>query len=295
MAKAKVTDEKPEDEKAVATVNAFYDEMDEMKPEDSELGLGDVAVPRIKILHAQSPACSKAKPEYIPGAAPGMLCNVATERLWPGETGIIAIPCAAIRTYSQWRPRDTGEGFVADLTDHQDIEALWREAFGKRKENRGRILLPNGDELNRTMDHYVLVLTPEEVEAGAGFPEEAVIGFSGKQGQKSQRWLSLIQSRVLFRRDRTPFRPLPCAFSYKITTKEESNEKGAWAGFRIVAGRETLELPDGRAIYELAKSFRSLVLEGRRRATVEAEGREPGADADPSGDVDPRGDDGAPF
>lgn len=259
---------KKADDEIKALVAKAVDDLEALDPGQSEFGKDDVAVPRIKILQDLSPQTKKTKPEFVEGAKPGMFFNSATERLWSGEVGVLLIPCAYRASYVEWLP-DRG-GFVADRSDEPGVEELWRVAFNRRRETGGQSLIANGNVLDRSHDHYVLLAANEAPFSVFTF-EEAVLTLGSTQIKKSRNWNTTIQGRVMVRSDGRPFHPLPPAFPYLATTKEESNDEGTWMGIKIVPWpTSTLELgPDGRAIYDRAVAFRKLVMEGRRRAAVD--------------------------
>lgn len=256
---------------AVATVD--YSAIDEL--EHSEFSAEDLAVPRLRVLQDLSPQTKKTKAQFVEGAKPGMFFNTATEELWSPEPGILIIVAAFLNSYTEWVPRSQGEegqNFVGDHTDQPNIHEIWREAFNRRGENDKKVLLPNGNELNRSMDYYVMVASAAAPE---GPWQEAVFGLSGSQAKKARRFNSVIASRSIVRNGR-PIKPLPCAFAYKVGTKEESNPSGTWYGVDIkpwsyLDGPEPtiLGIPGGNEIYQRAKLFRELVQQGKKRAAVD--------------------------
>lgn len=277
----------------VATNPVNYDDMDAQDPNQREYDRDDVAVPRIKILQAQAYQLNRSRPEYVEGARAGMFFNTATEELWSPEPGLLVVPCAFLNSFTEWHPRATNKGLIADRSEEPEIRQLWREAFNRRQDNDRKVLLENGNEINHAAEHYVLLTSAANP---LGPWQEAVLSFSGTQVKKSRMWNSKIEQKVLFRSNGTPFRPLPCAFVYYITNKPESNDQGQWIGW-VIGGAasegnpngETLRWPGGPQLYARAKSFRELVLEGKRRAVAERdeEDRAPRGPAGPSAEDDP--------
>jgi hypothetical protein len=257
-------------EKANTAVAVMYDDLEAL--DQPEFSRDEIAVPRIKVAQPLSPAMDKKSSEFIKGLEAGDFFNSVTGQFWKGEADGIYVVVAAYRTtYTEWVPRKKGGGLVADRSEEEGIAEYWRSIFKKDSEGRTRAMTPEGNELIRSAEYYVLIVNLNE-----GSFQEAVLTFGGTQTKKSRKWNTIITSRRLKRSDGTSFAPLPCAFLYHLTTAGESNDEGNWYGVNPNIANlpgneqgEVLRLPEGKAIYTAAKTLREMVQSGQKRAAVD--------------------------
>jgi hypothetical protein len=167
--------------KEVATAannNPFGTDMPSyMQPESSrgsqEVGLEDVALPRISMIQDLSPQHKKSKPEYIEGAEPGMIFNTVTGELY--SDSLYVVPAYYRKEWVIWKDQNKGGGFRGSFATEEEAVAE----------------LQNLDdaadcEVVDTAQHYVLVVKHREdftFEA-----QEAVISMSKSQMKVNRKW-----------------------------------------------------------------------------------------------------------
>lgn len=201
------------------------------------------AIPFLQILQSGSPQCKKSDGAYIKGAEEGMFFNTVTQELYDGEKGIIVIPCHFSQRMVEWKPRESGGGFVA--------EHMVGEHPATQKDDKNRDILPNGNTLVDTRNHYVLIQTDDGLTP-------AIIAMTSTQLKKSRQWMSKMQGIKIKGADGS-FSPAPMmSRKYKLTTSAESNDKGSWFGFRV----ELEGLVEDVNEYNAAKEFRNAVRSG---------------------------------
>ena len=210
----------------------------------------DLAIPRLAILQALSPVCTKGDPAYIKGAETGEIYDNIQGRRYSGETGIVVIPVTYRRTHLEWKPNRGG--FVmdhgADPLCVNDCE----------RNDKGQDILPNGNILIQTAEYYCVMLDPE-----TNLPRQVVISMASTQFKKAKLWNSMITNLMVPRPDgKGVFNPAIFYQSYKLTTVPESNEKGSWFGWKIESHQPTLELLGGLDLYVGSRNFRSSVKAG---------------------------------
>lgn len=218
------------------------------------------AIPFIQILQSGSPQCKKSDGAYIKGAEEGMLYNTVTGDLYNGETGIEVIPCHYSQRFIEWKPRESGGGFVS--------EHLPGETEATVKDDKNRDILPNGNTLVDTRNHYVMVRDAE------GMLTPALVTMSSTQLKKSRQWMSKMQG-IKVKNAAGDFVTAPMSSRvYKITTTPEQNDKGSWFGFRI----ELAGLVQNASEYKAAQDFREAVKTGKASAKFETATGESEAD-----------------
>jgi hypothetical protein len=219
------------------------------------------AIPFLLILQSGSPQCKKSDGAYIKGAEEGMFFNTVTQELFSGEDGIEVIPCHYSQRMIEWKQRESGGGFVAEHLPGTTSPTV--------KDDKNRDILPNGNTLVDTRNHYVLIRDKE------GNLSPALVTMSSTQLKKSRQWMSKMQG-IKIKDSVGNFVTAPMSSRvYKLTTTPESNDKGSWFGFRI----ELINLVENPAEYQAAAEFRAAVKSGVAKAQPPAD-----ASGDTAGD-----------
>lgn len=221
------------------------------------VGIDDQAIPFLSILQALSPQVKKG-PAKLEGSEEGMIFNTLTKELFPasdGAPGICVVPVAYECSMLEWKPREQGGGFAGKHSVQQG-EALLKTTT---KDERGRDVLPNGNHLIRTAQHFVLLLKPD------GSYEQAVISMASTQFKKSKQWNSLKTSIKLPSKKGGLFTPPSFAFVYRLTTVLEQKDANSWFGWKIENAGALVDPENGAtvAIYQAARDFAKAVGEGK--------------------------------
>lgn len=208
------------------------------------------AIPFLQILQSGSPQCKKSDGKYIKGAEEGMFFNTVTQEITSGEEGITVIPCHYTQRFVEWRPREAGGGFVAEHLPTDPVVGT------TQKDEKGRDLLPNGNTLVDTRNHYVLVV------GGDGSLTPALISMSSTQSKVSRQWMSKMQG-IKMKNAEGAFVTAPMASrKYKLTTIPRQNDKGSWYVYNV----ELAGIVDDMAAYNAAIEFRNAVRAGEAQA-----------------------------
>ncbi len=165
----------------------LMDDILEFAGEGAAFGADEMQIPFIRALQALSPQLNKKKPEYIDGAEQGDLFNTVTGQVWKGEEGVTIIPCYQVTKYLEFTPRDMGGGFRGEISPTNPV--LQQTTRQGSKE-----LLPTGNELVKSDQHYCLVLD------GEGSFQPAVIDMKSTQLKVSRRW----KTQIAIAEDQTP-------------------------------------------------------------------------------------------
>lgn len=228
----------------------------------------DYSIPFLSIIQSGSPQVKRGKAEYNEDAEPGFILNTVTAEIVDGEEGITVIPVAFQKCFIEWKPRDSGGGLVAI---HDRVEGTKLEATATRND-KNKMILPNGNILETTAQHYVLVVRED------GSIDRAILAMTSTQLKKSRKWMTMM-SKVTVKSGGKIFNAPTFACAYKVTTVPESNNQGDWFGWKIEyaelgADKQPVLIQDAE-LFNQAKNFYDAVSKGEVRASEpapEAEG-----------------------
>ena len=237
------------------------------------------AIPFLIVLQSGSPQCKRSDGAYVEGAQEGMLYNTVTGKIIDPKDGVQIIPCTYNHSFVEWQLRENGGGFRGE---HPAETPLRHQTT---KDEKARDILPNGNQLNDTRTHYILVVGED------GIPAPAVISMSSTQIKKSKSWMAAMNGIKLVGKNGL-YTPPMCSQVWEIKTKAESNDKGSWFGWHF-SHLGQLEGPeDGR--YKMAKEFAQLVASGGAKADLSKTG-ETASPAEPGSYDGDLGDEDAAF
>ena len=219
-------------------VNMF--EADANKGADN-ITQSDLALPFLKVLGQLSPEVNKRDGKYVEGAEPGMILNTVTNEIYDGAKGINVLPVFYERKYVEWA--DRGEGRGAPVAIHNaDSDIVSTTTRDKSFKDR----LPNGNYLENTANHFVVVLGDN--------PQTALISMKATQLKISRKWNSIMMGIKLPGKNGL-FTPPTYSHIYNLSTVQMSNDKGTWFGWEV----EKMGPVEDKAIYDMAKSFATSV------------------------------------
>ena len=197
----------------------------------------DLALPFLKVLGQLSPEVNKMDGKYVKDAEPGMIYNSVTQELHDGEKGINVLPCHYIKQYVEWQDRGTSTGApVAIHKANSDIVSTTTrdKAFKDR--------LPNGNYLETTANHFVVVL--------GNSPSTALISMKSTALVVSRKWLTTMMGLKLQGKNGL-FTPPTYSHIYNLKTVKRSNDKGNWIGW----GYSKVGPVVDASAYKIAKEF----------------------------------------
>jgi hypothetical protein len=191
----------------------------------------DMQIPRLALLQDLSPEVSERKPEFIPGAKPGMLLNKMTGQL---HDQLFVINLHYTHGYTVWKKRKLGGGMFGTFSTQEEAEAALLDK---------NLELDHYDVMESPM-HFVLLLDE------TGKPTmPAIIDFPSTKNRVSRAWNSLIATQGdSFDR---------FAWVWMLGTKIEANDQGQeYFNYRVeflgAAPQELYE--EARKIYETVKA-----------------------------------------
>ena len=216
----------------------------------------DLALPFLKVLGQLSPECNKRDAKHVEGAEPGMIINTVTNEIYDGVKGIDVVPVHYKRQYIEWQ--DRGQSTGAPVAIHEaDSDIISQTTRGKDYKDR----LPNGNYLDNTANHFVLVLGKN--------PQTALISMKSTQLKVSRKWNSMMMGLKMQGKNGL-FTPPTYSHIYKLSTVQMSNDKGTWFGWDV-AKVGPVEDAD---LYNMAKQFAASVGKGETQAKFGSEENE---------------------
>ena len=208
----------------------------------------DLALPFLKVLGQLSPEVNKRDGKYVEGAEPGMILNTVTNEIFDGTKGIDIIPAFYERKYVEWQDRGEGKGSPVAIHDASS-DIMSTTTRDKSFKDR----LPNGNYLENTANHYVVVLGDS--------PQTALISMKATQLKISRKWNSIMMGIKLQGKNGL-FTPPTYSHIYNLKTVQMSNDKGTWFGWDVSKVGPVTD----KSIYDIAKNFAERVGKGEIQA-----------------------------
>lgn len=177
---------------------------------------GDYQIPFIYLLQKGSKQVDEDNGEHIPGAKPGLFLDTSTCELL--ET-ITVIPCHYKRAMVEWKPRESGGGFVA----HHPVGY----EQGLQKNEKGKFVNEVGNIIEDTRYYFCLRMLKD----GEAIP--CVISFSASQIKKSKNWMSKMKALKATGKDGNKFTPPMWSHTWKMSSVAENNDQYTWKGYKI--------------------------------------------------------------
>ena len=222
--------------------------------EDAGKGLGnlgqqDLALPFLKILGQLSPEINKRDGKYVEGSEPGMIFNSVSGDLYDGVKGIDVIPCFYKLEYLEWKDRGEGLGAPINIYDSSS-DILSKTTPDANYKDR----LPNGNYVERTASHFVIVLGDR--------PSTALISMKSTQLKISRKWNSMMDGMRMKGKNGNLYKPASFSHIYKLKTTQLTNDKGTWFGWEVSKKGPLTS----STLYTQAKAFSESIAKGSVRA-----------------------------
>jgi|TARA_R100000353_G_scaffold74034_2_gene56574 hypothetical protein len=233
----------------------LLDEITASAGEGTTFDSSEMQIPFIRIIQALSPQVNKKDPAFIDGADQGDAFNTVTSEFWTGEEGLLVIPCYQETKFLEFVPRESGGGFMGELEpNNPDIQNTERKG--------AKEILPNGNELVKSDQHYCLVV------GDGGMVQPAIVDMKSSQLKVSRRWKTQIAMQKI-RHPKTDALLTPAVYAtmWRLNTLQESNDQGTWYNWSVTKHG----LVQTKEILSEAKLFREQVMKGAVKAVDETE------------------------
>ena len=184
----------------------------------NDLSSEDLAIPFLKVLQKMSDEL-----DDLDDAKPGDIYNTVTKDVVKGKVGVLVINCAYVLQFIEWEPRGTGSGAPAAIYSAGDAVP----ATERGDDNKDYLADGSGKYLERTAQHYVLVIDED------GVTQQALLPMKSTQFKKSKQWNSAMRSLKMKDAKGTLFTPPRFSHVWKLETVPEENKNGSWHGWQI--------------------------------------------------------------
>tara|TARA_R110000765_G_scaffold234594_2_gene337627 strand:+ start:493 stop:1278 length:786 start_codon:yes stop_codon:yes gene_type:complete len=210
----------------------------------SDLSSEDLAIPFLKVLQKMSDEL-----DDLDDAKAGDIYNTVTKNVVKGKDGVTVINCAYSLQYIEWEPRGTGTGAPHHIySSADDIPQTERG-----DDNKDYVVGGSGRYLERTAQHYVLIIDED------GMTQQALLPMKSTQFKKSKQWNSAMRSLKMKDSKGGLFTPPRFSHIWKLETVAEENTKGSWHGWQISKD----SVVSDPSIYAEAKLFAESILAGQ--------------------------------
>ena len=227
----------------------------------SDLGSEDLAIPFLKVLQKMSDEL-----DDLGNAKAGDIYNTVTKEVAKGKAGVTVINCAYMLQYIEWEPRGTGTG--APYRIYGAAEDIPQTERGD--DNKDYVVGGSGRYLERTAQHYVLIIDED------GMTQQALLPMKSTQFKKSKQWNSAMRSLKMKDSRGGLFTPPRFSHIWKLETVPEENKNGSWHGWQISKS----SVVSDPSIYAEAKLFAESILAGQVNVKHVREEEKPSSDED---------------
>ena len=210
----------------------------------SDLSSEDLAIPFLKVLQKMSDEL-----DDLDDAKAGDIYNTVTKNVVKGKDGVTVINCAYSLQYIEWEPRGTGTGAPHHIYNSADDIPQTERG----DDNKDYVVGGSGRYLERTAQHYVLIIDED------GMTQQALLPMKSTQFKKSKQWNSAMRSLKMKDSKGGLFTPPRFSHIWKLETVPEENKNGSWHGWQISKD----SVVSDPSVYAEAKLFAESILAGQ--------------------------------
>lgn len=211
------------------------------------------AIPFLQVLQSNSPQCKRSDGKYIEGAQEGMILDTVSQQILDPAEGLRIIQCHFRRAFVEWGPRNTDQ---AGYKGEHPVDTPLRQQT--EKNDKGKDVLPSGNELSDTRYHYVLA----EVEPGRW--ERFVMDMTSTKIKTSKRLMKELERFRMPNGRRMP------SFGHVVTMRTIPQQKGenTWFIWDFDRVTDEDEVKDRELVQE-AYNFLQAIKSGDVREAIE--------------------------
>ena len=158
------------------------------------------------------------------------------------------VPVFYKRQYVEWQDRGQSTGAPVAIHD-PDSDIVGTTTRDKSYRDR----LPNGNYLENTANHFVILLGKS--------PTTALVSMKATQLKVSRKWNSMMMG-IRMQGKNGLFTPPTYSHIYNLKTVQMSNDKGTWFGWDVSKVGPVTD----KSVYDTAKTFAERVGKGEVQA-----------------------------
>ncbi|MHA2428475.1 MAG: hypothetical protein ACXADB_10665 [Candidatus Hermodarchaeia archaeon] len=242
---------------SLAELGIDVEQMQKDAQHDGDIGIGDISIPYLYILQTNSPQVNEDSEKYIEGAKAGMYFLSVVEKVFDGrEKGVELIFCYYNRNLNEWVPRDDGGGLVAVYDMDDPIKNT------TQPDEKGRPILPNGNLLVDTANHFCLLYDPE-TKAWT----QCIFPMKSTALKVSRKLNSLVKTTYI---PGTDVRAPRYLYKHRATTVKEQKDTNIWSSPKLEMGG-MVNKPEYNAAKEYAIVAEKGILRQAGTESAEAE------------------------
>lgn len=196
-----------------------------------EVGTEDLVIPRLEVLQALSPQCTRGNPDYDKDAEPGQLANSVSGTNYGKE--VFVVPVHYTKQWLVWKDRQKGGGFFGAYPTPEEANDRAEQEGGK---NAGIAVID-------TPVHLCLLVNRE-----SGGVDEVTVPMPRTKAKISRQWNSMIRMAGGDRFARV----------YRITSQPEKNQKGEFFNYAVAQSG----FPS-KVLYDKAEKLYQAIAKGR--------------------------------
>ena len=206
--------------KSTAVANIMDDLFENAGQGMESIGVEDMQIPFLRLLQPLSPQLLKTDSKFIKGASAGDLFNTVTGQFWEADEGLTVLVCAYTTKFLEFQLREAGGNFMGEfLPSHPDIRNTERVGANE--------MLPSGNELVRAAQFLVLGVGKD------GVTTQMICDMKKTQMKVAKQWNTKIAGLKIMHPEKGLFNPPMWAMPWRITTVQETNDKGSWFNFAV--------------------------------------------------------------
>ena len=228
--------------------------------------MDDRSTPYLTLLQTNSPQCAEEADGGVEGAKAGMFLNSATEELYEGrEEGVLVVPAYTDHLYIEYKPRDSGGGFVGThAVASNEVRKARSEAVAFNKLKIGE------NDLTEAFYLYGVLCDGDEPVGGI------VIPFTSTKIKTYKKWNTRVSTLLIPKANGRRGTPPIFAHLLRITSLKQENQHGKFFIFNMDPAEgtilESLMSPDDIRLHAGLELMKSV-------ASGDAKAAQPSADA----------------
>lgn len=213
------------------------------------IGVENMAIPRITIIQSGSPQAKKGDPKFIEGCEASDFLNSVNNDTYNGEEGLMILPLSFQLKYIEWDKRKEQGGLDRGLmADHGTDDSILQKC--EQKEGKYHVI---GDTtiITPTPEYFVFVVNKE-----TGDHFVAVISMSNSGYQVSKKFNTMMRDFKLPSGNSYP----SFARLYNLSTVYQTDKSGnTWYNWAVKPDVMITDVPNGVDIYQKAREMHKLV------------------------------------